>query len=70
MDKFIIFKTFSQAKNYVKRQKTSYHWEGCGCCSSNTFHRIDKNKKLVLEEYSGENRGSYFCKISVVGRIK
>jgi hypothetical protein len=59
----------SQAKNFVKRQKSYYHNEGCGCCHNSTYTKIDE-KLNVISVYSGEHQGSGFCQVQVLGRIK
>lgn len=69
MKKFIIFNNMSQAKNFVKRQKSHYHNEGCGCCHNSNYTKIDE-KLNVISVYSGEYQGSGFCHVTVLGRIK
>lgn len=69
MKTFIIFNNMSQAKNFVKRQITHHYDEGCGCCHSITYTKIDE-KQNVISVYSGEHRGNGFCQVQVLGRIK
>lgn len=69
MKTFIIFNNISQANNFVKRQKIHRYNEGCGCCHSITYTTIDKNQN-VISVHSGEYRGSGFCQVQVLGRIK
>lgn len=70
MNNFIVFNTESQAKNYVKRQKSYYHNEGCGCCYSQMGYSIDYKTKLVMAHSSGSHIGEYYHNIVVIGRIK
>lgn len=68
--KFIVFNTKSQAKNFVKRQVSYYHSEGCGCCHQTTHTIIcSKTNKVLFVDY-GEWTGSAFYNITVLGRIK
>lgn len=70
MKKIIVFNTKSQAKNYVKRQKSFYHNEGCGCCYNQLNYYIDDKTKLVIAQSSGSHVGGYYHNFTVVGRIK
>lgn len=68
---FIVFNTYKQAKNFLKRKHKSYTFlEGCGCCSyhKNTF--VDKKSGNVCVEHTSENMGFYETRIEVVGKIK
>ena len=69
MKTFIIFNNMSQAKNFVKRQITHHYDEGCGCCPTITYTKIDE-KQNVKSVYSGEHRGHGFCQVQVLGIIK
>lgn len=69
MEKFIIFNNMSQGKNFVKRQKSYYHNEGCGCCHYSNYTTIDK-KQNVISVFSGEDKGRMFFNVTVLGRIK
>lgn len=69
MKNFIIFNNMSQAKNFVKRTKSSYYNEGCGCCHNSIYTKIDE-KLNVISIYSGEHQGSGFCHVTILGRIK
>ena len=65
---FIVFKTLSQAKNYVKKQPDYHMNEGCGCCSTSYFHTIDND--LVVYISMSERAGDVRFDRQVVGRIK
>ena len=65
---FIVFKTLSQAKNYVKKQPSYHMNDGCGCCSASYFHTIDKD--LVVYMNISERAGDVLFDRKVVGRIK
>jgi len=68
MKNFITFNTLAQAQQYVKRQKSHYHNEGCGCCHNSSCVAINKDR--VLSYYSGEHRGAAFCQVYIIGKIK
>lgn len=67
-DKFIVFNTVSQAKNYAKRQKTYYWQEGCGCCWASLQVFVEDNK--VLELYTHSHIGNVRAGMKVIGKIK
>ena len=68
--KFIVFNTKSQAKNFVKRQKSYSRNEGCGCCHQTTHTMICNKTNKVLHVNYGEWTGAIFHNITVLGRIK
>jgi hypothetical protein len=68
MPNFIVFNTLSQASNYIKRQRSHYYSEGCGCCWSSTNYSINNNKVMQID--SGENMGYFYIETHVLGRVK
>ena len=68
MSKFIVFNTLSQASNYIKRQRSHYHSDGCGCCWSSTNYSINNNKVMQID--SGESMGDFYIETHVLGRVK
>lgn len=68
MNKFIVFNTVSQAKNYIKRQNTYNHREGCGCCG-HSYDIVLKHNK-VISTHINEYAGNVSINSVVVGRVK
>jgi hypothetical protein len=58
----------SQAKNYFKKLQSSYHNEGCGCCSSQKNYEIKGNR--ILNILSGESQGHRYYNVSIIAKIK
>lgn len=71
MKNFITFNTPAQAQQYVKRQKSHYYNEGCGCCHNSSYVSINKDRVLSYYNYiCGEHQGTAFCQVSIIGKIK
>ena len=68
MANFIVFNTLSQASNYIKRQRSHYHSDGCGCCWNSTSYSINNDKVIQID--SGESMGYFYIDIHVLGRVK
>ena len=66
----IVFNTMAQAKNYVKRTRSYFRDEGCGCCSYGASYFLDPKTKLVLYSAYSCSMGSYHYDVTVVGRVK
>jgi hypothetical protein len=68
MSNFIVFNTLAQARNFIKRQQTYYHSDGCGCCYYALNYFIS-NKKVV-QVHSGSSMGADYTKVYVLGRVR
>ena len=69
MNKFIVFSTLGQAKNFIKRKLSAhYHCEGCGCCYSESYPLI-RNKRLVYVQINSTH-GNLTTEVTVIGRYK
>lgn len=67
---FIVFKTLSQVKNFIKRNKGYESDHGCGCCYTDSHYRFDPTTKLVLHVVGGRSAGCAYCTAKAVGRLK
>jgi hypothetical protein len=65
----IVFKTMSQATNYLKRHKGYFEDHGCGCCYVHEFYKISGNRVLrYLNQEQAGNSGN--STITIIGKIK
>jgi hypothetical protein len=60
----------SQVNNFIKRQKEHNFHEGCGCCWEQQNYRFDNTNNRVLFVSYGEDKGSYFVKATVLGKLR
>lgn len=67
---FIVFRTLSQVKNFIKRNKGYTCDEGCGCCYSAVIYRFDPNTKLILRVEGGASMGYEQYTAKAIGRLK
>jgi hypothetical protein len=68
-NKFIVFSTLGQAKNYIKRKLHSHSYDdGCGCCYSYSYPVIQGKKILYIEH--GSFGGNLTTTVTVIGRYK
>lgn len=68
-NRFIVFSTLSQAKNYIKRNLKSYHHdEGCGCCYNYASARIQGKRIVYVNVHSYV--GDLSTEVTVIGRYK
>ena len=68
-NKFIVFSTLSQAKNFIKRNlPTRYYNDGCGCCYTDYYPLIQGKRIVYVQKYS--NVGDLTTTVTVIGRYK
>jgi len=69
MNKFIVFSTLSQAKNFIKRNlPTQSSNDGCGCCYSDSYPLIQGKRIVYLQQYCSV--GNLTTQVTVIGRYK
>lgn len=66
----ITFRTMSQVNNFIKRQKEHNFHQGCGCCWKNEHYKFDTTNNRVLLLSYGEDQGSYFTRVSILGKLR
>jgi cytochrome c551/c552 len=67
-EKFMVFNTVSQAKNYAHRQKAYFWQDGCGCCWASLQVFVEDSK--VLELYTTSHAGDVQAEMKVIGKVK
>ncbi len=67
---FIVFHTEAQVKNYISRQYTHSHNEGCGCCYGEVYTMYDEKSRLVFDIACGAGQGTPYFHRTIVGRLR